>query len=304
MAGSAALALSPETAANRCQFGRIVLDRLTGGRFSRAGCCGDPAPKMRGTVRRISLPRRLIADLMHASMRVPFVSLRRTLTVRSLAEARSASMIRPGWAAIFAKAFSLVARDEPVLRTLHVGWPWPHFYELPRSVCMIAIARTEDGEDCVMPQKITAPAELSLPAVDALIRHARIAPVGEIPAFRKILRVTRLPLPLRRLVWAIGLGIGRQRANYFGSFGITSVAAFGAGELHALSPGPYIVTYGVLRPDQTIDVVIRWDHRLTDAAMIAHVLTRLEQVLNTDIAAELLADQAVAAPKPIRAVVT
>jgi hypothetical protein len=259
---------------------------------------------MRGTVRKISLPRRLIVDLMHASMRVPFVSLRRTLAIRPLAEARAASLARPGWAAIFAKAFSLVAKDEPVLRTLHIGWPWPHFYELPRSVGMIAIARTEGGEDCVMPQKITAPAELSLAAVDALIRHARIAPIGEIPAFRKILRVTRLPLPLRRLVWAIGLGIGRQRANYFGSFGITSVAAFGAGELHALSPGPYIVTYGVLRPDQTIDVVIRWDHRLTDAAMIAHVLTRLEQVLNTEIAAELLADQALAVPKPIRAVVT
>jgi hypothetical protein len=259
---------------------------------------------MRGTVRKISLPRRLIVDLMHASMRVPFVSLQRTLSIRPLAEARAASAARPGWAAIFAKAFSLVAKDEPVLRTLHIGWPRPHFYELPRSVCMIAIARTEYGEDCVMPQKITGPAELPLTTVDALIRHARFAPIGEIPAFRKILRVTRLPLPLRRLIWAIGLGIGRQRANYFGSFGITSVAAFGPGELHALSPGPYVVTYGALRPDQTIDVVIRWDHRLTDAAMIAHALTRLEQVLNTEIAAELLADQALAAPKPVRAVVT
>jgi hypothetical protein len=259
---------------------------------------------MRGTFRKISLPRRLIGDLMHASRRVPFVSLRRTLTIRTLAEARAAATVRPGWAAIFAKAFGLVARDQPVLRTLHIGWPWPHFYELPRSVGMIAIARKEDGEDCVMPQKIAAPDELPLAQVEALIRHAKTAPTNEIPAFRKMLRATRLPLPLRRLVWAIGLGIGRQRANYFGSFGITSVAAFGAGELHALSPGPYIITYGVLRPDQTIDVVIRWDHRLTDAAMIAHVLTRLEQVLNTEIAAELLADQVVPAPKPARVAVT
>ena len=41
--------------------------------------------------------------------------------------------------------------------------------------------------------------------------------------------------------------------------------------------------------DQTIHVVIRWDHRVTDAAPIARVLTRLEQVLNTEIAAELRA---------------
>ena len=103
------------------------------------------------------------------------------------------------------------------------------------------------------------------------------------PSFRKILRVTRLPLPLRRLIWSVGLNFGRQRANWFGNFGVTSVAAYGAGELHALSPGPYIVSYGVVEPDQTIDVVIRWDHRITDAALIAKVLTRLEQVLNTEI---------------------
>ena len=75
---------------------------------------------MRGTFRKISLPRRLIIDLMHASMQVPFVSLRRSLTIRPLAEARLAAAERPGWAAIFAKAFSLVAREEPVLRTLFV----------------------------------------------------------------------------------------------------------------------------------------------------------------------------------------
>ncbi len=68
---------------------------------------------------------------------------------------------------------------------------------------------------------------------------------------------------------------------------MTSVAAYGAGELHALSPGPFVLSYGVVAADQTIDVVIRWDHRITDAALIAKALTRLEQVLNTEIAAEL-----------------
>src|SRR3954453_20210074 len=224
---------------------------------------------MPGTFRRVSLPRRLILDLMNAAMRVPFVSLTRTLSIRPLAEARGAVADRPGWAAIFAKAFSLVARDEPVLRTLFIKYPWPHFYELPLSVGMIAIARKEDGEDCVLPQRVRAADEMPLAEVDALVRHAKTAGIDKVPAFRKILRATRLPLPLRRLLWGIGLNSGRQRANYFGSFGITSVAAFGAGELHAIGPGPYIVSYGMLRPDHSIDVVIRWDHRITDAAMIA-----------------------------------
>jgi hypothetical protein len=257
---------------------------------------------MRGTVRKISMPRRLVADIMHASIRVPFVSLRRPLNVHQLIEARALAAQPPGWAAIFVKAFSLVAKDQPILRTLYAKWPRPSFYELPRSVAMIAIARIEDGEDCVLPQKIVAADALPLTEVDAQIRHAKDAPIGEVPAFRKVLLATRLPLPLRRLAWLIGLNFGRQRANYFGSFVVTSVAAYGAGELHALSPGPFILSYGVVGPDQTIDVVIRWDHRITDAALIAKTLTRLEQVLNSEIAAELRSHRQQAEPKSVRAV--
>jgi hypothetical protein len=250
------------------------------------------------------MPRRLVADLMHASIRVPFVSLTRTLSVRQLLEARALAAQPPGWAAIFVKAFSLVAKDEPVLRTLYAKWPWPSFYELPRSVAMIAIARVEDGQDCVLPQKVTAADTLPLTEIDAQIRHAKDAPIDQVPAFRKILLATRLPLPLRRLIWLIGLNFGRQRANYFGSFGVTSVAAYGAGELHALSPGPFILSYGVVEQDLTIDVVIRWDHRITDAALVAKALTRLEQVLNIEIAAELRSHRQQNEPKPVRAVAT
>jgi len=259
---------------------------------------------MRGTVRKISIPRRLVADLMHASFRVPFVSLARPLNIRGLLEARAQVAQPPGWAAIFVKAFALVAKDEPVLRTLYVKWPWPSFYELPRSVAMVAIARVEDGQDCVLPQKVTAPDEMPLSDVDALIRHAKQAPIEQVPAFRKILRTTRLPWPLRRLFWSIGLNFGRQRANYFGSFGVTSVAAYGAGELHALSPGPFVLSYGVQASDQTVGVVIRWDHRITDAAFIAKALSRLEQVLNSEISDELRANRQQTEPKSVRAIAT
>jgi len=102
----------------------------------------------------------------------------------------------------------------------------------------------------------------------------------------------------------VGLNFGRQRANWFGSFGVTSVAAYGAGELHALSPGPFILSYGVVEQDQTIDVVIRWDHRITDAALVAKALARLEQVLNSEIAAELRSYRQQTEPKPVRAVAT
>ncbi|MBR0846966.1 acyltransferase [Bradyrhizobium diazoefficiens] len=255
---------------------------------------------MRGQPKNISLPRRMIFDLMRASMGVPFVSLARPLQIRPLLEARAGTAAPAGWAAMIVKAFALVARDEPILRTVYAKWPWPMLYELPKSVASVAIARIEDGEECVLPQRISAPEAMPLADVDAEIRRAKTAPIEDVPMFRKIMRTTRLPLPLRRLFWAVGLNFGRQRGNWFGSFGVSSVAAYGGGELHPITPGPFIVSYGVVQPDETIHVVIRWDHRVTDAAPIARVLTRLEQVLNTEIAAELRAS----GPKPIRAVGT
>jgi len=257
---------------------------------------------MRGTTRNISIPRRLVADLMRASVGVPFVSLTRSVNLRPLLEARAQAANPPGWAAIFVKAFALVARERPILRTLYVKWPLPGFYELPRSVAMVAIARTAGGEECVLPQRVTAPDEITLGEVEALIRQAKEAPIDAVPAFRKMLRATRLPLPLRRLLWAVGLNLGRQRANYFGSFGVTSVAAYGPGELHALSPGPFVLSYGVVKADQSLDVVLRWDHRVTDAAPMAQALTRLEEVLNTEIVAEICAQSQQGEAKQIRAV--
>ncbi|WP_439361309.1 acyltransferase [Bradyrhizobium sp. DASA03007] len=255
---------------------------------------------MRGTPKTISLRRRLICDLMRASMGVPFVSLSRSLDIRPLLESRAGAMAPAGWAAMFVKAFALVAKDEPILRTVYAKWPWPSLYELPKSVALVAIARVERGEECVLPQRISAPEALPLGQIDAEIRRAKTAPVEDVPMFRKIMRATRLPLPLRRLSWAVGLNFGRQRGNWFGSFAVSSVAAYGGGELHPITPGPFVISYGVVEADQTIHVVIRWDHRVTDAAPIARVLTRLEQVLNTEIAAELRA----AGAKPIRAVRT
>ena len=244
---------------------------------------------MRGTKRKISTLRIFIIDLMHASMRVPFISLSRPFDIGPLTAARAKAKSAPGWAATFVKAFAIVAREEPVLRTLYVKLPWPHFYELPRSIAMVAVARVENGEECILPEKVPSPEEQPLAEVDAAIRRAKNAPIDQIPAFRKILIASRLPLPLRRLSWSIGLNFGRMRGNNFGSFGVTSVSAYGAGELQALSTGPFLLSYGVAGPDNRIDVILRWDHRVTDAAVIARVLDRLEQVLNTEISAEILA---------------
>ncbi|MGY3534678.1 hypothetical protein ACVISU_007446 [Bradyrhizobium sp. USDA 4452] len=78
-------------------------------------------------------------------------------------------------------------------------------------------------------------------------------------------------------------------------------ASGAAGELHALSPGPFLLSYGVIKPDHTVDVVLRWDHLVCDAALIARTLTRLEQVLGGEIAAELAAIRPQLDTRPVRA---
>ena len=116
--------------------------------------------------------------------------------------------------------------------------------------------------------------------------------------------IDTLPVYRDLLAWAIGLNFGRQRANFCGSFGVTSVAAYGPGELHALSPGPFLLSYGVIKPDHTVDVVLRWDHLVCDAALIARTLARLEQVLSGVIAPELGAIRPEAGTRPVRAAAT
>ena len=47
---------------------------------------------------------------------------------------------------------------------------------------MVAIGRVEDGEDCVLPQRVLAPDELSLAEIHAQIRHAKEAPIEASPS--------------------------------------------------------------------------------------------------------------------------
>lgn len=244
---------------------------------------------MRGTYKKISLPRRLIGDLMHASMDVPRVSVRRTLNLGPLVQARAAQVQRPGWSSIIAKAFGIVARDDAMFRTLYVKWPWPHFFEVHRNAAMIAIVRNDFDEQAVHFLKVGDPEQLSLTDIDEEIRHGKEAPLGEIPSLSRLMQVSRLPQPLRRLIWAFALNIGRQRSNHAGTFAITSVASLGIETVTALFPGPCLISYGLVRPDHTMEIIFHWDHRIYDGVPVASALDRMEQVMNGEIADEIAA---------------
>jgi len=140
---------------------------------------------------------------------------------------RAACSDRPGWPALFAKAFALVARDLPGLRRAYCKFPWTHLYEYPVSVAAVAIEREYEGEPVVFFLQIKDPVALPVTEITRLLRAAQMVPVNKVKSFRRALRVARLVRPLRRLIWWLGLNIGRQRANYFGTFGVSVYSALG-----------------------------------------------------------------------------
>src|SRR5215213_8578123 len=104
---------------------------------------------MRGTSLPLSRPRRLITDLMHFATAVPTIPVQRRMDLATVAAARRGCPDRPPWAAIFAKAFSLVAAEVPPLRRAYCTIPWPRLYEYPVSVASVAIEGDYHGERVV-----------------------------------------------------------------------------------------------------------------------------------------------------------
>src|SRR5271156_2183587 len=89
----------------------------------------------------LSLPRRWICDLLHFAKKVPTVPVTRRIDVQAAADARAVLARRPSWAAIFTRAYALVAREVPELRRYFMSFPWPHLHEFPYSIASVAVER-------------------------------------------------------------------------------------------------------------------------------------------------------------------
>src|SRR5579883_1019697 len=209
--------------------------------------------------------RRMMCDLLHFSRKVPLVAIERHLSIPAVVAARRLADPRPSWFAVFLKAYALVCDRRPELRQSYLSFPRPRLYQHPGTVASLAVARAVGGEDAVLVYLLRDPGGLSLGEIDARIRRARTAPADEIRSFRNQFRVCRLPGPVRRAVWWVGLNAsGEWRAKCAGTFGVTGVAALGAASLHTLSPLTTTLTYGVFAPDGSLPVRLFYDHRVLD----------------------------------------
>ncbi|MEJ0013011.1 MAG: hypothetical protein WDM94_10395 [Bauldia sp.] len=242
---------------------------------------------MRGRFVPLSLGRRLVVDLTR--LHVPSVPVQRMMNIKPLIAARAAAKGKPSWPAIFAKAYALVAADEPILRRAYVKLPSPRLYEYPTSTVSLVVEREHEGEMIVLTMLIFNVAEQSLTSLSDTIRTAKTVPIEQVSSFRRMLQLARWPTPIRRAVWWLGLNIGRQRGNYFGTFGLTVYSGLGAESLHPISPLTGVLNYGVIADDGTVAVRIMYDHRVLDGSMVARVLGKIEEKLNGPVLAELAA---------------
>lgn len=242
---------------------------------------------MRGKMIRLSIPRRMVGDLLYFAGGIPTVPVQKRMSLGPLAAARAASRERPRWTILFTKAYALMAREFPEFRRAYVKLPWPHLYEYPASNATVIIERDYHGEPGLFSISIKEPARQSLRDIGRQLEHASTAPVEQIKDFRRTIQFTRLPRPLRRAFWWLCLNIGRQRGNYFGTFGVSVYSALHAESLHPLSPLTTLLNYGVMSDDGVLDVRVIYDHRVMDGATVARALARLEEILNSAIKDEV-----------------
>jgi hypothetical protein len=236
----------------------------------------------------VSLPRRFIGDLVHFALKVPLCTMQRTMQLAAVAEARLRVQPRPGWCTLFTKAYGLVAVQRPQLRWAYVTWPSAHFYEHPYSIASIAIERKYGNEDAVLFTHIRGPENQGLMAIEGYLQHCKTDPIDDIPLFRRALKTSRWPLPLRRALWWFGLNLsGHRRACHLGTFGVSVVSALGASGLSLLTPVSTGLNYGVLNADGSLDVRLTYDHRVIDGGTAARALLETEAELQGQILDEL-----------------
>jgi hypothetical protein len=226
--------------------------------------------------------------MLHFAGKVPSVPVERQMNLAAVVEAREQAVPKPSWCAIFTKGWAMTCAAYPALRRAYLGFPWPRLYQHPISVASIAVERLYGDEDAVFFLQLSRPEVRSLADIDERIKRFKDRPLGSTAVVRRQLRLARMPLPVRRLAWWIGLNVnGRMRARMLGTFGVSTYSGLGSSSLHPVCLLTSTITYGVIDRDGKVPVRVGYDHRTLDGATVSRALADLERFLNHEIVAEL-----------------
>lgn len=262
---------------------------------------------MRITTRRLDGQRRLVSDIVRLSNRVPIFPVDRIMALSELEAVRRAALPRIGWSAVFMKAYAIVARDRPALRSWYVPWriltPWrrPAWATSPVSVASLAISRPRDpngphadpADVALDPEalwwaRLREPDNRPLTELQATIHRHATAPVEEV--FARQLELVGVPGPLRRLILRWNAHAPSvKRALRVGTFSLSTLAGEGAANRMHPTFLTTSLTWTPLDERGRMTVTLLADHRLLDGVPVARALSALEETLNGPIRAELAA---------------
>ncbi len=228
-----------------------------------------------------------MADYMWAASAVARTDIIRPVALRELIAVRRQFREPPSWTAIFAKAFATVAAEIPELRRVYIKYPWPYLYEYAESTVNIALEREIMGDRGLLPIRIRQPEAFPLEVLSQMIRQAADAPIEETRFYRTVIRIARLPLLIRRLVWTFALNVPKGRRYAFGTYAVSSVGQWKTDLGTTRSPVPCLLSYGPMDTEGNVNVRLNIDHRILDGGLAARVVARLEEVLNSSILKEL-----------------
>jgi len=227
-------------------------------------------------------------DLLHHSRKVPSVPMQRRMRLGDVVAARAAATDHVSWCAIFVKAYGVVCARHPELRRAYFSFPRAQLYEHPETAASFSVERLYEGESAVFFTRVPRPETLSLREIDAIVRKYKTAPLESLRSYRRIIGLSSLPFPVRRLIWWLAVQArGPFRAYFLGTFAASTTASEGGASLHQLSPLTTTLNYGQFEDDGTLDVRLTYDHRVLDGSTVARALVELESVLRGEITAEL-----------------
>ena len=246
------------------------------------------------TPSRFSAARACVSDVARLAQEIPLFPVERTMQLGQLAAARAAvgntaaaGVARIGWAAVFLKAYALVAREMPVLRTWLVrGFFASRLATASESVATLAVNRIEEGEDRLCWARLAQPDARTLPEIQQFIIDCATQPVDEI--FKRQLELEMVPGFLRRTIlrWNMN-SFSRKRAARIGTFSLSTLAGMGATNRFHPTICTTSLSYAPLAADGSCLVTLIADHRVLDGVAAARALARLEETLVGDMAREL-----------------
>ncbi|MFM7259625.1 MAG: 2-oxo acid dehydrogenase subunit E2 [bacterium] len=254
----------------------------------------------RPTVTTSQLPagRGCVHDIATLALAIPLFPVERSMQLEKLvaarAESRAKSRVesrrRIGWAAIFIKAYALVAREMPELRSWLSGRLRHRLATSSHSTATLAVHRGDLGTDRLFLPRIIRPEEMTLREIQGLIHQYTTRAPKDV--FARQLELEMLPGILRRAVlrWNMRSASPRRTAR-IGTFSVSTLAGFEATNRMHPTICTTSLSYGPVESDGRCLVTLIADHRVLDGATVARALARLEAVLTSVIVEELSTEE-------------